>query len=839
MNPITRFFHRVLPAFVALFTWSLAGAAAPADYYQTITSQTGEALKLELRAIISGQRGYPVSALSYDGARDKLLESVDNVGGGKVRMLYSNDERPTGEWNVTINREHTWPQSYGAGVSPKKSDMHHLFLCDMSLNSSRSNDLYGDVGSIGPVTNYTGLPDDQNYSVGSTWQVSVNHRGDVARAILYMDVRYADLSLVSRGETPGANQMGYLDDLLLWHEQDPPDAFEAQRNDRVFVYQNNRNPFVDNPSWVGLVYGTATSSGPTLSNLTLTPPAPDDTSTVAISIDATDADGIASVTLYYRIGTSGAFTSMAMPLDSGSTFASAGAIPAQAEDTVVQYYVHAIDGVSDETFAPPSGANGPLSYTVRGDKPVLANLGTAPSTIAETDTVHIRADAEDDDGNSATNLTLTAYWRIAGTSSWTSIPMSPTTGTTWQTDTAIPAQSADTTVEYYVEAEDLGNALATIPANAPTAFSAYFVEEADPFITITDATDVEGKILISEFAHRVDGDASNEYVEIINVSNQGYLIDTLSLNDNDVDGDTGEGCVVFPTGAILPPGGIAVVYVRTSPTQAFLNTIPVYSNRNGAAVQVYAIDDAGGTLTFNGQAIPLMTSVGGAPQFAGSGDNIQLVYSTTETYTVDDVIDGVGYGTPSGPDDTVWGPGIAKKTDGASATTYNIQSATDGAYRATPTDTDTRADWTTFGTGEQTPGELPAAFELDAVGVVIASGGWNSGTSTLTVPEGGTETIALTLDSDPLGTVSVSVNWTGVGTANAAGFTIQSGQTVTFDSGNYTIPQNVVVAKSVDADTNADEAEFEFTGLRINPLSFTARENDSLVPVELDWAGVE
>jgi hypothetical protein len=103
----------------ALLALGSLPAAAPVDYYQTINSQTGEALKLELRAIISGQRGYPVSALSYDGARDKLLESVDNVGGGLVRMMYTNDLRPTGQWNVTINRVHCWPQSFGAGASPQ------------------------------------------------------------------------------------------------------------------------------------------------------------------------------------------------------------------------------------------------------------------------------------------------------------------------------------------------------------------------------------------------------------------------------------------------------------------------------------------------------------------------------------------------------------------------------------------------------------------------------------------------------------------------------------------------------------------------------------------------
>ena len=83
---------RIIRSFPALAvaviagSFGLASATPPADYYQTISGQTGLALKTELRAIISGDRGYTVNTYSYDAARDMLLGSVDNVGGGQVRM---------------------------------------------------------------------------------------------------------------------------------------------------------------------------------------------------------------------------------------------------------------------------------------------------------------------------------------------------------------------------------------------------------------------------------------------------------------------------------------------------------------------------------------------------------------------------------------------------------------------------------------------------------------------------------------------------------------------------------------------------------------------------------
>jgi endonuclease I len=43
--------------------------------------------------------------------------------------------------------------------------------------------------------------------------------------------------------------------LLQWHQQDPVSQREIDRNNAVYAIQKNRNPFIDNPSWVNTIWG--------------------------------------------------------------------------------------------------------------------------------------------------------------------------------------------------------------------------------------------------------------------------------------------------------------------------------------------------------------------------------------------------------------------------------------------------------------------------------------------------------------------------------------------------------------------------------------------------------
>ena len=92
-------------------------------------------------------------------------------------------------------------------------------------------------------------------------------KGDIARVMFYMDLRYASPTSVATNETDlvltdnlgsvvsGNPFMGRLSSLLRWHQSDPVDSAEHRRNDLIYArYQHNRNPFVDHPEWVGFIY---------------------------------------------------------------------------------------------------------------------------------------------------------------------------------------------------------------------------------------------------------------------------------------------------------------------------------------------------------------------------------------------------------------------------------------------------------------------------------------------------------------------------------------------------------------------------------------------------------
>ncbi|MCB1606828.1 MAG: endonuclease, partial [Xanthomonadales bacterium] len=108
----------------------------------------------------------------------------------------------------------------------------------------------------------------------------------MARAMFYMDIRYEggvhgitnapepDLRLtndpsliVSTGGNAPVGYMGILDTLLQWHAQDPVTPAEVVRNEVIFSFQGNRNPFIDHPEWVGCIYQNVGCGGPLPDNI--------------------------------------------------------------------------------------------------------------------------------------------------------------------------------------------------------------------------------------------------------------------------------------------------------------------------------------------------------------------------------------------------------------------------------------------------------------------------------------------------------------------------------------------------------------------------------------------
>ncbi|PJE97223.1 ribonuclease [Streptomyces carminius] len=237
----------------------LPAAAAPpppaaqtaGDYYQAVAGKSGPALRSALHALISEQ-----STLSYRQVWDALKTTdEDPADPASVVLLYtgrSQSKNTHGGGADEWNREHVWAKSHGGfgTATGPGTDLHHLRPTDASVNSTRGNKDFDNGGT--PVGEAPG-----NRTDADSFEPRDAVKGDVARMIFYMAVRYdggdghPDLELneqVSNGSVP---LHGRLSVLKQWHQQDPPDAFEERRNQLIHDrYQHNRNPFIDHPEWV-------------------------------------------------------------------------------------------------------------------------------------------------------------------------------------------------------------------------------------------------------------------------------------------------------------------------------------------------------------------------------------------------------------------------------------------------------------------------------------------------------------------------------------------------------------------------------------------------------------
>lgn len=232
-----------------------ADTSLPAGYYSTAEGKSGATLLAALDRIVCRAR-----VLGYDAARDSMyarVEDPDNddlladVYVGRVAMVNSRATANTAGFNT----EHSWPQSMGADDDPAMSDIHHLFPSDASANSERSNHPFGVV----VTPSWTSADPDGDGDVSKRGLDANNKmvfeprnakKGDIARAILYFYVRY------NSRRTPNFTLENFdLEEatLIQWAANDPPDAFERQRNALAFRAQGNRNPFIDRPEFVAAI----------------------------------------------------------------------------------------------------------------------------------------------------------------------------------------------------------------------------------------------------------------------------------------------------------------------------------------------------------------------------------------------------------------------------------------------------------------------------------------------------------------------------------------------------------------------------------------------------------
>lgn len=178
---------------------------------------------------------------------------------GNILLFYTGRSQDVNKWVSTDsqdgwNREHLWPQSRGVRPFPMKSDLHNLMPTDASVNQRRGNlnfDLGGSAEGEAADT----------FLNGDSFEPRDSVKGDVARALFYMDVRYEgsdgepDLKLVDDMPETGGVTIGDLCTLLNWHLEDQVEQADVMRNDLIEGTQGNRNPFIDQPARALALYG--------------------------------------------------------------------------------------------------------------------------------------------------------------------------------------------------------------------------------------------------------------------------------------------------------------------------------------------------------------------------------------------------------------------------------------------------------------------------------------------------------------------------------------------------------------------------------------------------------
>lgn len=317
---------RILSFFLLSFTIIIVSAQAPATYYDGTAGLSGVTLKNKLNQIITNghqAKSYAGLWIAYQTTdRDYFYEND-----GSVLDIYS--ENPTGAdpYNFTIgtnqcgqysvegncyNREHIVPQSLFDEASPMVADVNFIRATDGKVNGMRSNYPFGKVGTNPSFTSQNGSKLGTSASAGYSgivFEPIDAFKGDVARMIFYFVTRYQSqlAGFTSANGTGGmlgttafpGLQTWELDQLRAWHAADPVSPAEISRNNATYEYQSNKNPFIDHPEFVELIWGSQVpdSQAPTAAtNLTTQNPT---ASTISLSwTAATDNIGVAGYDVY-------------------------------------------------------------------------------------------------------------------------------------------------------------------------------------------------------------------------------------------------------------------------------------------------------------------------------------------------------------------------------------------------------------------------------------------------------------------------------------------------------------------------------------------------------------
>ena len=456
------------------FMFSLALAQAPAGYYNGTEGLTGATLKTKLSEIITAghkdngydglYNGYPTTDSDHFYENDgTVLDMYSENPTGTDPYTYRHGIKKCGNYSVEgdcYNREHIVPQSFFNQQSPMRGDIHFVRPTDGKVNGMRSNYPFGAVNSPSFTSkNGTKVGPSSSPGYGGTVAEPIDEfKGDIARMVFYFVTRYESrLSSFSTGNMLGGSpypglQAWEKDVLLAWSIQDPVSPTEIERNNASHVFQKNRNPFIDHPEWVQLIWGSQTVD-------TQAPSAPTNLAVLSTSTASANLSWTASTdnvgVSYYRIFVNGVFHS-----NSNATTATVSGL---AQGTTYTFYVIAVDAANNaspqsntatgttltDTQAPTAPLN--LSVTSVGTNNIAVQWTAATDNVGVTSyDIYVNGELMGSTSSTSTNIAnlnpLTAYsiYIVAKDAAGN---VSPQSNTVTATTTALSANCGDESFE--------------------------------------------------------------------------------------------------------------------------------------------------------------------------------------------------------------------------------------------------------------------------------------------------------------------------------------------------------------------------------------------------------
>jgi endonuclease I len=284
-----------------LFLWyasaTLVCSAQPPGYYSSANGLTGTALQQVLHDIIDNHTVVEYSSLwthfqSTDKNSDgKVWDMYSDIPGGTPAYTYIFVTGQCGSYSKEgdcYNREHSFPNSwFGDEVYPMYTDLFHLYPTDGYVNNKRGNYPFGVTNTAGWTSMNGSKLGPSSYSgySGTVFEPVRGYKGDFARTYFYMAVRYygEDSGWPGSDMVTGSQLKPWaLKMMMEWDIADPVSQKEKDRNEAVYLIQGNRNPFIDNPLYSGLIWGTqsGTEELPELKTLKIWPNPAQETVTI-------------------------------------------------------------------------------------------------------------------------------------------------------------------------------------------------------------------------------------------------------------------------------------------------------------------------------------------------------------------------------------------------------------------------------------------------------------------------------------------------------------------------------------------------------------------------------